>query len=155
MEEADDSLKRLDPEKLDGIIKSGDADALSRIFPSETSLRIIILDVLDQYKQNGRISSYLFDENKKRFKTGLPKKEDYSDGIYLYESDNDSAKLYNVSNLEDQLIRLQNYCLQYIAYIDTKEDSKTVIKSIREDIANRLYEAIEGALQELFSCLKQ
>ena len=154
-EEADESLKRLDPEKLDYIIKSGDADALSRIFPSETSLQMIILDVLDQYKLNGRISSYLFDENKKRSKTGLPSKEDYSDGIYLYESDDTDAKLYNVSILEDQLVRLQNYCLQYIAYIDTKDDSKTVIKNIRDDIANHLYEAIQRSLQELFSCLKQ
>lgn len=154
-EDADDALKRLDYEKLIGIIKSGDADALSRIFPSKISLKKIIQDILYQYKRNGKISSYLFDENIKRFETGLPNKEDGSDGIYLYESDNNVAIPYNVSALEDQLVRLQNNCLHYISYIDSTEDSKAVIGDIRKEIAERQYEAIEKSAKELYSCLQQ
>lgn len=154
IDEADESLKRLDADKLDGIIKSGDADVLERIFPIKPSVCSIILSVLEDFKKQNRISSFLFDENKRRSKTGLPFHEDQSDGIYLYESGGESTELYNVSVLEDQLVRLQNHCLQYIAYIESSEEITTVIKDIRTEIADRLYKAIEQSMKELFSCLQ-
>ena len=152
-EDADDSLKRLNVSKIEGIINSGDADALQRVFPLKCSIKSIILEVLAEYKEQGKIGAYLFDENKKRSKTGLPSREDQSDGIYLYESDIDGAELYNVSVLEDQLVRLQNYCLQYIAYIEPKGESTMVIRDIRQEIADRLYNAVESSMKEMFSCL--
>ena len=153
-EAADDSLKRLSPEQIEGIIKSGDADSLVRVFPLQ--LKQIILDVLEEYKQQGKIGAFLFDENKKRSTTGLPKHEDGSDGIYLYDSISDKVEQYDVSNLEKQLVQLQNYCLQYIAYIEPKVESEStiLIENIRTTISNRLYDATENCMKELFSCLR-
>ncbi|MDD6395997.1 MAG: hypothetical protein PUB37_07460 [Firmicutes bacterium] len=152
--DADDSLKRLNARKIQGIINSGDGDALQRVFPLKCSMRSIILEVLAEYKEKGQIGAYLFDENKKRSRTGLPSREDQSDGIYLYETSTGDVELYNVSVLEDQLVRLQNYCLQYIAYIEPREDSTVVIHDIRQEIANRLYNAVESSMKEMFSCLR-
>lgn len=152
-ENADDSIKRLDTVRLEGIIKSGDADALERLFPSNCSLKTIIPDVLEDYRQEDKIGTYIFDENTRRTKTGLPNKEDFSDAIYLYESDSGKVKIYNTSILEDQLVRLQNNCLQYIAYIEVRGSNTKVIDEIREAISDKLYNALEASMKENFSCL--
>lgn len=149
--EAGDSLKRLDPIKLNGIIALGDGDALDRLFPSKSPLRSIILEVLEEYKRENKIVSYLFDENTKRSRTGLPCHEDLSDGIYLYESNTEDVVLYNVDVLEDQLTSLQEHCLQYIAYVEpVATDTERTIRDIRSEIANRLYETIKQSMVELF-----
>lgn len=153
-EDADDSLKRLDSVQIDGIIKSGDADSLTRVFPVD--LKSIIVNVLEDYKSKGEIKAFLFDENSKRSKTGLPNRDDKSDRIYLYESGAEDAQIYDVSNLENQLVQLQNNCLQYIAYVEpkTESDSVVTIGNIRKAISDRLYEEIVQCMKELFSCLR-
>lgn len=151
---AEDSIKRLDTFKLEGIIKSGDADALERLFPSKCSLKTIIPDVLDEYRKNGKIGTYLFDENIKRTKTGLPQQEDLSDAIYLYESDTGEVTKYNTSILENQIVHLQNNCLQYIAYIELETVDTKIIEEIRNSIGEKLVEALEESMKEIFSCLK-
>lgn len=153
--DADDSLKRLNPYTIEGVIKSGDSGALERVFPSAHSLKSIIMNVLEQYKQNGKIGTYLFDENTKRTKTGLPHLTDLSDAIYLYESASNKPELYDTSILETQLVQLQTHCLQYIAYIEPKTDSSTVIADIRNEISNQLCNAIEESMKEMFSCLRE
>lgn len=153
-ESADDSIKRLDTFKLDGIIQSGDADALERLFPLKCSLRTIIPDVLAEYQKNERIGTYLFDENIKRTKTGLPQQEDLSDAIYLYESDTGNVTMYNTSILENQIVHLQNNCLQYIAYIELKNADANIIEEIRNSISEKVVKALEEAMKEIFPCLK-
>ena len=62
--DAEDSLKRLNSKQLDGIIKSGDADSLERVLPLD--MLKILSGVLEEYKEKGKILSYLVDKNKKR-----------------------------------------------------------------------------------------
>lgn len=150
---ANESIKRLSTDKLERIIKSGDADALERIFPSKCSLKEIIPNVLETYNKMGKIGMYLFDENTKRSKTGLPCKEDLSDAIYLYSSETGQVKKYNTSILEDQIVRLQSNCLQYIAYIELISSETKVIEEIRNSISEELYKSLETFMMENFSCL--
>ena len=49
--EADDSLKRMNAITLNAAIKTGDADALARLFPTRDTLGEIILKVLEEYKK--------------------------------------------------------------------------------------------------------
>lgn len=151
---ANESLMRL--AGLKDIIQSGDSDALSKILPTKSSLRTIIIAVLDKYKNENRIYSYLFDENTKRFKTGLPYREDYSDMIYLYESNHNKLIPYNGDVLQDQLINLQKHCLQYIAYVepnlnDPSENIENIILDIRAEISKQLETNINRTIDELFS----
>ncbi len=154
--DAEDSLKRLNSKQLDGIIKSGDADSLERVLPLD--MLKILSGVLEEYKEKGKILSYLVDKNKKRSKTGLPYREDGSDGIYLYNYNvsGDGIELYDVSILETQLVQLQNYCLQYIAYVEPRSESESaaVIDDIRQAISERLFDEVKNCMQNLFSCLR-
>jgi hypothetical protein len=151
---ADDSLKRLQTEKIEGIIQSADTDAFARIIPVD--IRNIIKDVLDDQKKKGKIREYLFDENKKRSNTGLPNREDGSDMIYLYDPTTNKAKPYNTAKLLLELVQLQKFCLQFIAYIDPIDElnSEAVIDEIRREICNRLISESEQQMKELFSCLR-
>lgn len=149
-----ESLMRLS--RLNDIIQTGDSDALSKILPTEVSLHTIILNVLDKYKNEDKIFSYLFDENRKRSKTGLPYREDASDKIYLYEPNDNKLESYNVDALQDQLINLQKHCLQYIAYIEPKsndanETIERIIHEIRSEISKQLEDNINQSIDELFS----
>ncbi len=153
LDDAEDSIKRLNPIKLEGIIKSGNADALERIFPSKCSLKKIIPEVLEDYRTSKKIGTYLFDENIRRTKTGLPSHDDYSDAIYLYESSSGKVKMYNTSILEDQIVQLQNSCLHYIAYIEPIGSDTEVIDEILRSISEKLYSALEASMKENFSCL--
>ena len=118
----------------------------------------ILSGVLEEYKEKGKILSYLVDKNKKRSKTGLPYREDGSDGIYLYNYNvsGDGIELYDVSILETQLVQLQNYCLQYIAYVEPRSESESaaVIDDIRQAISERLFDEVKNCMQNLFSCLR-
>ena len=155
-QDAEDSLKRLNAEQLDGIIKSGDADSLERIFPLD--MLKILSDILEEYKEQGKILSYLVDKNRKRSKTGLPYREDGSDRIYLYNynTNGHDIELYDVSTLETRLAQLQHYCLQYIAYVEPRSENEsiTVINEIRQAISTRLFADVKSCMQNLFSCLR-
>lgn len=151
--DADDSIKRLDPIKLEGVIHSGDGKALECLFPSEYSLKNIIVNVLKEYHTQGKIGVYLFNENKKRTATGLPKRADLSDAIYLYEPNSDTPDIYNTSILENQLVQLQNNCLQYIAYIELEPCNSKTIEDIRNTICNKFTQATKAAMGEYFSCV--
>lgn len=151
---AEDSIKRLDTFKLEGIIKSGDADAIERLFPSKCSLKTIIPEVLEEYRKSGKIGTYLFDENIKRTKTGLPQQQDLSDAIYLYEPDTGEVTKYNTCILENQIVHLQNNCLQYIAYIELETADAKIIEDIRNSIEEKFVEVLEESMREIFSCLK-
>lgn len=152
-EEADDSLKRMNEATLNAAIETGDADALGRLFPTKATLGTIIQDVLQEYKTSGRISAYLFDNNTQRTKTGLPKRDDQSDEIYLYSSESGDTESYDITILHEQLVQLQKHCLQYIAYIEPVDDATTVIAALRSEISDRLYVEVENAMKEMFSCL--
>lgn len=150
---ASDSMRRLNKSKLEGIIKAGDVDALERLFPASCSVKTIILDVLEKYKKDGKIESYLFDENIKRKGIGLPNKEDPSDAIYLYKAGVKGADKYNTDILEDQLCCLQKNCLQYIVYIDAKatdNDINGTIESIRNSITEKIYDSLSVFIKEIF-----
>ena len=151
---AEDSIKRLDTFKLEGIIKSGDADAIERLFPSKCSLKTIIPEVLEEYRKSGKIGTYLFDENIKRTKTGLPQQQDLSDAIYLYEPDTGEVTKYNTCILENQIVHLQNNCLQYIAYIELETADAKIIEDIRNSIEEKFVEVLEESMRDIFSCLK-
>ena len=96
---------------------------------------------------------YLFNENKKRTATGLPKRADLSDAIYLYEPNSDTPDIYNTSILENQLVQLQNNCLQYIAYIELEPCNSKTIEDIRNTICNKFTQATKAAMGEYFSCI--
>jgi HD superfamily phosphohydrolase len=149
-----DSLKRLQQKKIDGIIKSADTDTFARIIPVD--IQSIIKNVLDDQKKKGKIREYLFDKNNKRTNTGLPNREDESDMIYLYDPSTNKAKSYNTANLLLELAQLQNFCLQYIAYIDPIDElnSEAVIEDIRSEICNRLISESEKQMKVQFSCLR-
>ncbi len=156
LDKAADSLTRLNPEQIQYIIRLGDADALFRVLPLDLSA--IILNVLETYKNNGSIQAFLFDENKKRLRTGLPECKDGSDGIYLYNAYSDEPILYDVSNLEQQIILLQNYTLQYIAYIIPPDEEKVdaLITSVRDDIRAQILAKTEECLKKIFpNCLRE
>lgn len=152
-EEADDSLKRMNAATLNAAVETGDADALERLFPTKATLGTIIQNVLQEYKASGTISAYLFDNNTQRGKTGLPRKDDQTDTIYLYQSESEDAESYDVTILHEQLVQLQNHCLQYIAYIEPVGNADTVIASLRREISDRFYVEVENAMKEMFSCL--
>ena len=154
IEDAEDSIKRLDPSRLNGIIQLGDADALERIFPSDCSLKTIIPEVLKEYSSQGKIGDFVFDENIFRTKTGLPDQEDESDAIYLYEPDIITPTKYNTSTLETQLVAQQQNCLQYIAYVELMTEDESVIEGIRSSIKNKLFIALDSSMKENFSCLR-
>ena len=79
---------------------------MERIFPLD--ILKILSDILEEYKEQGKILSYLVDKNRKRSKTGLPYREDGSDRIYLYNynTNGHDIELYDVSTLETRLAQL-------------------------------------------------
>jgi len=163
--EAEDSLKRLDPETLRATITTGDADALMRLIPTGASLEEIIKDVLRENKENGKIRAYIYDHNSKRTKTGLSGWEnqdinatDYDDSyaIYLYDSESDKPEKYGETALANQILALQSQCLEHIAYIEPAGDGTDaeIISKIRQEVTDRLYLATLSSLREMFSCLE-
>lgn len=151
--DAEDSIKRIDIRQLDRLIETGDIGVLERLFPGQCSIDEIIPQVLSDYHKQGKIGTYLYDRNKKRISTGLPQQEDGSDSIYLYGSTAEEAKVYVTSLLENQLASLQNNCLEYIAYVELKDENTAIIQEIRGEISNRLYLSLQEAITEMFSYL--
>lgn len=150
---ATESIKRLNYIRLAGISKMGDAEAINYLFPSSFPLERIISDVLKDYHGRNKIGVFLFDKNINRIKTGLPTREDLSDSIFFYDSE-DSPIAYNTSALEDQLVKLQRNCLEYIAYIEIEESQIRVIDEIRLTISDEIYKILKKFMLENFSCLK-
>lgn len=155
-----DSMIRLKNGLLDSMIKSGDIDGLSQLLP----LKISIIDLLDKvlfdFKSEGKIKSYLLKDNAARKKTGLPKKEHLKkgqspEGIFLYKPSSETPYIYDTSILEKNLIQLQNYCLQYIVYIESDQPPENIIQEIYDIFGTRLVDEFRIVLKELFSCLQE
>lgn len=155
VEDALESIKRLTPNKLEGVIHNGDAEVIEKLFPPFCSLKDIIPQVLQQYQDEGKIGVFLFDVNEQRTKTGLPKNEDKSDAIYLYESDSDDFYIYDTTSLISQLASLQGNCLQYIAYVEMESENEETIDEIRRTIGERFLLEVKKSMEDIFSCLRE
>lgn len=152
-ENAKDSLTRLANEQFNIVRASGDINAFENIFALDLKFDEIIKKTLDKFKNDKIIISYFFDINTSWEKLGLPNKNDYSDGIYLYNSKDEKVDLYNTKNLEKQLLILQKYCLKYIAYIYPlhNENTTNIVNDILNDIEKSLSEQLISALQQNFT----
>lgn len=154
---AEESLKRVGASTLNAVIENGDADALMRLIPIKESLEHILIDVLKDNKEKGQIRAYVYDYNKNRIKTGLPKNADPSFSIFLYGDNDSKPEIYNTTVLSNRLIQLQSHCLEFIAYVEpedmyqTEEKTNELISSIRDQISDRLYNSICSSLYEMFS----
>lgn len=133
---------------IEDIKATGDLDLFEKIF-GVTSVRFAFDKILSKLKQNGKILSYIIDENQKREKTGLSE-DDESKHIYLYSSITDKARKYNTSVLHQQLSLLQNYCLQYIVYVDIEGDGEKTISEIHKELEQFLCEELGKSLKKLF-----
>lgn len=151
--EARGTYERLDSNRLSYVIKTGDIETLERLFPVEVKLNSIVNETLTEFKDRNKITFFLFDENPKWKATGLPKKKDMSDSIFLYSANYPKGKLYNIDVLQKQISLLQNYCLRYIAYIKPGEGTKVddIIKEICGSIENHLYEQYVNAIDKYFN----
>lgn len=152
---ARDSMLRLDKRLLDSFIKSGDISGLAEILPLKVSIKEIIERVLQKFKLEKEINTYLIEFNAKRTNTGLPKTYNESNGIYLYTSYNEDSKIYDISILKKQIVQLQNHCLQYIVYIETEYPPNKVIENINQEFQRILVQEFRNAMQEIFTCLQE
>lgn len=147
-DDAKDSLNRLNPDKLLHTIETGDIDVLTKLFWGEETVPTIICNVLENFKENKKIGSYVFDKNTNYSKTGLPKGDDESKAVYLYSSK--TMMKYDTTILEESLVKLQLNCLEYIASVELGELDEEILSEIRLEIENNLYEKTEEILYDLF-----
>ncbi len=150
-----DSIIRFSEGLFNYMVKSGDIDGLAQLFPLNRTVYQILDEVLFDFKRNGKIKSYLLKDNGGRNKIGLPSQDKESNGIYLYTSNSDTPILYDTSILRKNLIQLQNYCLQYIVYVEPNFPPENVINDIHKNIEISLKGEFKSALENLFTCLQE
>lgn len=141
---------------------SMDADVLWRLFPMMPHLSTIIEDVLQQFVKDNRIASYLFANNANaRNKIGVPKEENLSDSIFVFNDDG-KGEIYDPGVLIDKLVALQNDFLLYCAYIrpveiereNTRAIQKTII-DIRASIVSHFRESMKECICSLWPNLSR
>jgi hypothetical protein len=150
-----DSIRRLDKMLLKSLIKTGDIETFAEIFPLKTTTKEMIEEVLIEFKNSDLINTYLVKFNSQRNNTGLPNQYNELNGIYLYSANNNDPKLYDVSILRKQIVQLQNYCLQYIVYIETENSPDDIIKEIHKNITGKLIDEFRNSMKEIFTCLQE
>lgn len=147
-DDARDSLIRLNLDKLLRTVETGDIDAISKLFLGEETVSSVICNVLDTFKVQKKIGSYIFDKNTNFSKTGLPKGDDESKAVYLYSA-KDTIK-YDTTILEESLVKLQLNCLEYIVSVELNELDESLIMQIKSEIEEELYKKTKEILNDLF-----
>lgn len=147
-DDAIDSLKRLDLDRLLRTADAGDIDVVIKLFWGEETVPTVICDVLDTFMEKRKIGSYVFDKNANYSKTGLPKGDDESKAVYLYSPKN--IIKYDTTTLEEKLVKLQLNCLKYIASVELDKTDEELLAEIKMEIEIKLHEKTEEILKELF-----
>lgn len=162
-----DALHRISPSVLDRI-NHCDFAALNCIIPLSGEVCTVVQKVLKTFQDNNKIKSYLFYENTKRGKTGLPKAksdEEQTEGckvpnsekaryIVLYDNKGKSFP-YDVSNLYLQVVQLQKECLEFIVYAECVNSDVLRSNAIPEAIKTELSHFIIKSLNDFFGKNKE
>ena len=150
--EAEESIIRIS--LLDKFLREGDFDLFEVIFPSSKPVVSMIRDVLSIEEKRGKISGFYILENKGRNKTGLPKSEDVTKKIYLYDSTSKVQEYNGYNELEAQLNSLRTSCLSFHIYIKYKA-ADICPQDILEKIAGKLGKELKDVYKELFPSSKK
>lgn len=141
--EAEESLVRIN--LFEKTLQEGDFDLFQVIFPSDKTIVSLVTGILETEKKNGRISDFYVLDNKGRNKKGLPKSDDITKKIYLYDNNMNVQEYTGYTELEAQINLLRAFCLSFYVYIEYKDDMIT---------QNEIFDSIaKGWGKELKVCL--
>lgn len=107
--------------------------------------------VLEQYKKDKRIKSYLFQDNSKvRNKTGTPGSKDKKGTLYVYEKE--TSEPYDFSDVTNQLTQLKGNFLYLCAYIEpvNVETCEKTISEIRSEVQKCYSDYLKAVIKALW-----
>lgn len=145
--EAEESLVRIN--LFEKTLQEGDFDLFQIIFPSDKSIVSLVTGILETEKKKGRISDFYVLDNKGRNKKGLPKSDDITKKIYLYDNDMNVQEYTGYTELEAQINLLRAFCLSFYVYIEYSSDAITQL-DVLESIANGWGKELKSVFEELF-----
>lgn len=145
--EAEESLVRIS--LFEKVLIEGDFDLFQIVFPSSKPIVSVISDILTKEKKKGTIDGFYVLENEGRNKKGLPKSNDVTKKIYLYDSELNVQEYTGHNELEMQINSLRSSCLAFYVYIKYKDNGKDSMDILKK-IANTLGKELKEVYSELF-----
>lgn len=131
-------------------MQEGDFDLFQIIFPPDKPIVSLITEILESEKKKGRISDFYVLDNKGRNKKGLPKSDDITKKLYLYDNNMNVQEYMGYTELEAQINLLRASCLSFYVYLEYSGDTISQ-QDVLDSIAKGWGKELKSVFNEFFS----